>query len=98
VQQSYANGKVRQPMMKTILALLSLELFATGAQAQLPKQKLKEQCEKQAAERFAKDWGSLHSAEGHLLSGNYENHYNFRLNKCFYLEVSAPLRAQRPIT
>jgi len=85
-------------MMKTILALLSLELFATGAQAQLPKQKLKEQCEKQAAERFAKDWGSLHSAEGHLLSGNYENHYNFRLNKCFYLEVSAPLRAQRPIT
>jgi len=88
-------------MMKVITASIALALAATGAQAQLPKdkEKLSEQCDKQAAERFAKDWVSSHSAEGHLVSGNYKNHYNFRLNKCFYLEVmNTQDRAEPPYT
>jgi hypothetical protein len=70
-------------MIKVITASIALALFATGVQAQTAKEKLSEQCDKQAAERFAKDWVSSHSAEGHSVSGNYKNHYNFRLNKCF---------------
>ena len=34
-----------------------------------------------------------------MVSGHYENHYNARLNKCFYLEVmNAQDRAEPPYT
>jgi len=68
--------------MKAFLALLSLVL-ATGAQAQTAKEKfeLSERCGKQAAERFA-GWDKPSAAYA-----KYENHYNSRLNKCFYLTI-----------
>ena len=72
-------------MMKAIGVLLSLA-FATGAQAQTAKEKyeLSAQCRKQAAETFRKD------GKGQFPSkrANYENHYNSRLNKCFYIEIT----------
>ena len=69
--------------MKAIAALVSFVLFASGAQAQSLNKKsdLSVQCRKEAAERFARDWSEHGKA-------NFANHYNFRLNKCFYLEDS----------
>ena len=78
--------------MKPIAAALSLVLIATGAQAQSAREKyeLSVQCGKQAAATFAKEWGSVPGGYNSEVkaSANYENHYNSRLNKCFYLETS----------
>jgi len=81
-------------MMKALGVLLSVVL-ATGAQAQSLKEKyeLSERCGKLAAETFAKD------QEDQSPSGraNYENHYNSRLNKCFYMEVTNHERGKEPL-
>jgi hypothetical protein len=86
--------------MKAILALLSLALLATGAQAQSLKEKyeLSEQCAKQAAERFERDWGTgvFTHADGRQTTSNYEHHYNSRLHKCLYLEVRDTQKSGRP--
>ena len=77
--------------MKAIAVLLSLALLATGAQAQTAKEKyeLSTQCGRQAAETFRKYWGSgISTSNTGQIIGKYENHYNYRLNKCFYLEIS----------
>ena len=68
-------------MMKALAASLSLVL-ASGAQAQSLKEKyeLSEQCGKRAEERF-KELGAMPGMPGI----SYKNHYNFRLNKCFYV-------------
>jgi hypothetical protein len=62
---------------------------ATVAQAQTAKYDLQERCGKFAAEVFAKEWGTgfSKSDNGQTIT-DYRNHYNFRLNKCFYLELS----------
>ena len=67
--------------MKTIAAVVGFGLLASSAQAQSPTDKsdLNVQCRKEAAERFARDWSEHGKA-------NFAIHYNFRLNKCFYLE------------
>ena len=87
-------------MMKRIGVLVSLALLATGAQAQSLKEKyeLTERCGKLAAERFAKDV----SPEVDREAIKYENYYNSRLNKCFYIEITnnhergkGPLRVMR---
>jgi len=72
-------------MRQLATALLSLVLFATGAQAQSAKEKyeLIERCAKQAAETFRKEWERPSSP-----LASYENHYNFRLNKCFNIEIT----------
>ena len=64
------------------LAALSLVLLATGAQAQTAKEKyeLSELCGKRAEEHF-KELGAKPGMSGI----SYENHYNSRLNKCFYV-------------
>jgi len=84
--------------MKALTALVSLVL-ATGAQAQTAKEKseLSEQCGKQAKELFEKERGTGVSnlADGWQIN-NYENHYNFRLNKCFYLETSNIWHRDKP--
>jgi len=50
---------------------------------------LQKRCDKQAAEVFAKRWGSgvKNSVAGQSVA-NYENDYNSRLNKCIYLEIA----------
>jgi len=57
-------------------------VLAAGAQAQTEKEKydLQTRCGKQAAEAFKKETNSQ--------AANYEDHYNFRLNKCFYIEIT----------
>ena len=70
--------------MKAIGVLVSLALV-TGAQAQTPQEKyeyeLSALCGKQAAATFAKEWS------GSSFNVTYENHYNSRLNNCFYLVI-----------
>jgi hypothetical protein len=74
-------------MMKAIGVLVSLAL-ATGAQAQSLKEKeLSEQCGKGATEVFTKKWDgqvSVPTDTGWTFT-TYQNHYNSRSNKCFYL-------------
>ena len=73
-------------MMKVIGVLVGLA-FATGAQAQslIDKYELSERCGKRAEEVFAK--GKEETTGLILAADNYENHYNSRLNRCFYLEI-----------
>ena len=54
-------------------------------------------CGKQAAEVFAKRWGSgvKNSVAGQSVA-NYENHYNSRLNNCIYLEIANTYNAGLP--
>ena len=84
-------------MQRLATALLSL-MVVTGAQAQSPKEKLTERCGKQAAERFAKEWGTgvFTHADGRQTTSNYEHHYNSRLHKCIYLEARDTQKKDRP--
>jgi hypothetical protein len=74
-------------MRRLTTALLSLVLLATGAQAQTAKEKyeLSERCGKRAAEMFARGRDEPSRNEPSAGYASYENHYNSRLNKCFYL-------------
>ena len=76
--------------MKAFLALLSLVL-ATNALAQSLKEKseLSERCGMLAEWTFRKycQSGISQTDTGQIIS-KYENHYNHRLNTCFYLEVN----------
>jgi hypothetical protein len=50
---------------------------------------LQERCGKQAAATFKNEWGgNITKVESGQIIANYQNHYNERLNKCFYLEMS----------
>ena len=76
--------------MKAISVLVSLVL-AGGAQAQSPTEKFErsERCGKLAAAAFAERLQGVQpgvpTERGNVAT--YENHYNSRLNKCFYLET-----------
>ena len=70
--------------MKVLGTLLSLVLVSSAqAQSLQEKYEPRVQCGKQATERFARDWNER------SVGANFENYYNSRLNKCFYLEISA---------
>src|ERR1700730_17029246 len=88
-------------MDRRTTGLAALLLVGTAFYAQPNKEHYELQCGKWAAEVFAKECDSRASntASGQII-GNYENHYNSRLNKCIYLEISntysrgkAPFRA-----
>jgi hypothetical protein len=76
-------------MRQLAMALLSLLLFASGAQAQSPKQKseLSEQCRKRANEVFKKkrDGPVSVPTDTSWTFTTYHSHYNSRSNRCFYL-------------
>ena len=86
-------------MDRTTTALVALLLFGTASQAQPNKEQyeLQERCGKRAAEFFAKAWASevSNTASGQTRA-NYENHYNSRLNKCIYLEISNSFQRGEP--
>ena len=76
--------------MSRLLVLL-LAVTAAVAQAQTATKKSNLQvCGKQAAESFNKDWGSAPDSFNKTANAwaNYKNHYNSRLNKCYYLETT----------
>jgi hypothetical protein len=81
------------------LAVIAASLILAGsAQAQSLKEKyeLSERCGKQAAAEFAKDWGPGTVFNKGKTIARYENHYNSRLNKCFYIEVSDTYEPGKP--
>jgi hypothetical protein len=49
---------------------------------------LQERCGTQAAKVFAEEYQSIVSTESGQTRFNYESHYNSRLNKYFFLEIS----------
>jgi hypothetical protein len=66
--------------------------FVTNASFAEPNKvlyELQERCGRQASETFKMEHGSnvTNTSEGQTVA-NYENHYNARLNKCFYLEIA----------
>jgi hypothetical protein len=74
----------------TVLATLLLVAGIAHAQPNKEQYELQERrCGKQAAEVFAKRWGSgvKNSVAGQSVA-EYLNHYNSRLNKCIYLEIA----------
>ena len=48
---------------------------------------LQERCAKRTEQEFRPDWGAgFVRAAGEIIgTGSFHNHYNVRLNKCFYL-------------
>ena len=49
---------------------------------------MQEQCARQAADFFKREFGGEHrlvKGDGGTVLQDYENHYNPRLNKCFFL-------------
>jgi hypothetical protein len=82
----------------TVLATLLLVAGIAHAQPNKEQYELQERrCGKQAAEVFAKRWGSgvKNSVAGQSVA-NYENHYNSRLNNCIYLEIANTYNAGQP--
>ena len=77
----------RRTTIFVIAALLSVG-SASYAQPNKKQYKLQERCGELAKQKFIQDWGAngfVNIANGRIWA-NYENHYNARLNKCFYLE------------
>jgi hypothetical protein len=73
-------------MVRVLVVAAALLLVGTASYAQPNKE---QRCGKQAAEVFAKRWGSgvKNSVAGQSVA-EYLNHYNSRLNKCIYLEIA----------
>src|SRR5262245_48713852 len=77
------------------LALLSVGVviagllwFSTNLSAQPNKEelyKLQEQCGKRAEEVFRRQYFPISNTKDGLQGYEYENHYNAKLNKCFFL-------------
>jgi hypothetical protein len=80
---------MRMDRRTTVLVALLLVGTASFAQPNKEQYELQKRCDKQAAEVFAKRWGSgvKNSVAGQTIA-NYENDYNSRLNKCIYLEIA----------
>jgi hypothetical protein len=78
------------PNCALLLVLIgAAAVCATVAQAQTATDNQQERCGKLAAEVFAKEWGAgVSNTDDRQTIADYRNHYNFRLNKCFYLELS----------
>ena len=86
-----AAGAAALPAVAILLGAASVAAWATVAQAQTATERynLQDRCGMVAAEVFAKEWGTgFSNMENGQTIADYRNHYNFRLNKCFYLELS----------
>ena len=61
---------------------------------------LNERCGKRAADVFKKDWGNdaISNDKDSSTLANYSNHYNKKLNKCFYLINSSTVNYSSKIT
>jgi hypothetical protein len=73
--------------MKPCLIAPIFAVLAGSAQAQSATEKydLTERCARRAAEVFEKEWSTGKLKFGSReITAKYENHYNFRLNKCLY--------------
>jgi len=86
-----AAGAAALPAVAILLGAASVAVWVIVAQAQTATERynLQDRCGKVAAEVFAKEWGTgFSNTDNGQTIAQYRNHYNFRLNKCFYLELS----------
>ena len=86
-----AAGTGALPAVAILISATSVAVWATVAQAQTATERynLRERCGKFAAEVFAKEWGTgFSNTDNGQTIADYRHHYNFRSNKCFYLELS----------
>jgi hypothetical protein len=80
----------RKRLLTIAIVLLSAGGMSIGsAQPNKEQYELQERCGKRAAQVWEKDYGAnvINTKDGPIII-NYENHYNARLNKCFFLEIS----------
>jgi hypothetical protein len=70
----------------SVAVLLLISASTASALSILEEYELQERCGRRAEEIFRKDWGKgMSQSGGSIFEGNYNNHYNKKLNKCFYL-------------
>lgn len=74
---------------KALVACLFVVTYPAHSQSNQERYALQERCSKQAAATFKAEWGgNTVNSNGGQIRASYQNHYNERLNKCFYLEIS----------
>ena len=85
----------REKTMKTliitfVLTILSAEVLAADNTLLKTEYDLQERCGKRAEEIYRKDWGKVGviNHKDYQEIGNFTNHYNKKLNKCFILTSS----------
>ncbi len=84
---AYRNANVSVGSWATALGILLLTFSGTASALTIIEEyELQERCGRRAEEIFRKDWGrGMSQTGGSIFEGNYNNHYNKKLNKCFYL-------------
>ena len=79
---------IRVQFVIVVIAIISLLVSVSNSFAASAKEdyELQERCGKRAEEFFKREYGSgiSHTEGGYSMSG-YINHYNKKLNKCFFL-------------
>jgi hypothetical protein len=78
--------------MKALSAIFGIALFASAADAQFLEQLPRRACSQRAAE-VAKDRDGVFSTDTKF-TFNYESHYNSRLKKCFFLEITTMIERE----
>ena len=73
-----------------VLTILSAEVLAADNTLLKTEYDLQERCGKRAEEIYRKDWGKVGviNHKDYQEIGNFTNHYNKKLNKCFILVSS----------
>ena len=83
LRNNETSTKIWQTAIGVLLLIASGSALALSV---LEDYELQERCGRRAEEIFRKDWGKdLSKNGGPIFEGNYNNHYNKKLNKCFYL-------------
>jgi hypothetical protein len=84
------NAKINRLLLIGLTLLIGGLAFPAYAQANKEQYELQERCGKRAAEVFKNDFpeGSVTNTKDGQMVSSFQNHYNARLNKCFYLTSS----------
>jgi hypothetical protein len=81
------NSEALKGIWQATIGVVLLIASGSASALSIPEEyELQERCGRRAEEIFRKDWGKGMSQNGSaIFEGNYNNHYNKKLNKCFYL-------------
>lgn len=86
--------------LRLTIAIAGLVAASAGfahAQANREAYDLQDRCGRRAAEVFARDYGTgFSTSKEYKLIYTYRNHYNSRLNKCFYMVIERALLKDGP--
>jgi hypothetical protein len=88
----YGANLVADMRLSISVAIAGLLWFSAHVSAQTGKvlYELQERCGKRAEEVFKRDYSPSVPKSYGQITFNYENHYDARLNKCFFLEIAMP--------